>query len=186
MKNLTYQTRETGKHSLLSDLRRNGMIPAVVYSNGKEPITIAINQAEYAAHLRQIPQGRLSTTVFQLSGPTGNKKIVIKDIQYNVTTYDVIHLDLEELHDNVTVNVKVPVSFIGAMECQGIKLGGFLRPVIRSVRVNCLPKDIPSEFVVDVKSLGIRQSIKLNQITFPNGVRPLANLNEVVVTIAKR
>lgn len=186
MRNLTYQTREIGKKSLLSDLRTNGMIPAVVYSKGKEPATIAISKVEYAAHLRQIQEGRLSTTVFQLTGPAGNKKVVIKDIQYNVTTYDVIHIDLEELYDDVTVNVKVPVTFIGAMDCQGIKLGGFLRPVIRFVRINCLPKDIPTEFVVDVKGLGIRQSIKLSQISFPKGVKPLTSLNEVVVTIAKR
>ena len=68
----------------------------------------------------------------------------------------------------------------------GIKLGGFLRQVIRHVKVECLPKNIPSEFIIDVKDLGIRQSKRLKDLAMPNGVKPLASPEEVIVVIAKR
>jgi large subunit ribosomal protein L25 len=58
--------------------------------------------------------------------------------------------------------------------------------VIRHVQVKCLPKNIPTEFMVDVKDLGIRQSKRLKDLAMPSGVKPLASPEEVVVVIAKR
>jgi large subunit ribosomal protein L25 len=98
----------------------------------------------------------------------------------------VSHIDFEELFDDVPVSVKVPINCIGVADCAGIKLGGFLRQVIRHVRVECLPKHIPAEFQVDVRELGIKQSRKLADIKIPQGVKPLAKMDEVVVVVSKR
>ena len=95
-------------------------------------------------------------------------------------------MDFVELSDASAVSVKVPVECVGVGECSGIKLGGFLRQVIRYVKVECLPKAIPAKFEVDVKDLGMRQSRRVSDIVMPQGVRPLAKLDEVVVVIAKR
>ena len=84
------------------------------------------------------------------------------------------------------VNVNVPIRFAGVADCAGIKLGGFLRQVIRHLRVNCLPSKMPKEFVLDVKDLGMKQTKRIKDIKMPEGVLPLAPLNEVVVVIAKR
>jgi len=61
-----------------------------------------------------------------------------------------------------------------------------LRQVARHVKVQCLPKDIPAEFSIDVRDLGIRQSKRMKDVELPAGVRPLASLEEVLVVIAKR
>ena len=98
----------------------------------------------------------------------------------------VLHLDFVELLDGVPVQLKVPVECSGMADCPGIKLGGFLRQVIRYVKVECQPKDIPVKFDVDVKDLGMRQTRRVNEIKMPEGVRPLTKLDEVVVVIAKR
>ncbi len=100
--------------------------------------------------------------------------------------YSVIHLDFEELHSDVPVTVKVPIEMTGVVDCIGVKLGGILRQVIRHVKVRCLPKDIPSCFYLDVKSLDLRQSRRLNDLEIPETLRPLVDLNEVAVLIAKR
>jgi len=65
-------------------------------------------------------------------------------------------------------------------------LGGFMRQVIRALKVSCLPKDIPQEFVLDVKDLSIAQSKRLSDIELPSSVRPLARMNEIAVVIAKK
>ncbi|MBM3192569.1 MAG: 50S ribosomal protein L25 [Chlamydiae bacterium] len=91
-----------------------------------------------------------------------------------------------ELQKETPVNVNVPIRCIGVEECPGIKLGGFLRQVMRHVRVNCLPKDMPKEVVVDVKDLGIKQTRRIKDVVVPQEVAPLAAREDVVVVIAKR
>lgn len=175
------------KKSDAKKLRRADEIPAILYSGGNEGEPIAVKRSELTALMRQVLPGRLSTTVFSLTDSKGKeRRAILKDIQYQVTTYDIMHLDFEELQENVKINVKVPIECIGMADCPGIKLGGVLRQVIRYLRVRCLPRDIPSAFELDVKSLGPRESRRLSELTIPETVRPLANLNEVAAVIVKR
>lgn len=183
---LTAKKRAEARKSHIKQMRRDGNIPAVFYAPGQTAQSIEVNGKEFETILRGIQQGLLSTTVFTLNIDGKKLKAIIKDIQYNLTTYKVIHLDFEELNDDVTVQVKVPINCIGMADCPGIKLGGFLRQVIRTIKVECLPKQIPSFFEVDVRELGIRQSKRLSDLAMPKGVKPLAPMDEVLVVIAKR
>lgn len=184
---LTMSKRSAASKKELSEIRRAGNIPAVIYSKGNVGENISVSGPEFKAVLRSLKPGCLPTTVFSLTGEDGKqKRAILKDIQYQPTTYDVWHLDFEELVDGVSVNVKVPIQCIGVVDCVGIKLGGVLRQVIRTLKVNCLPKDIPSEFQLDVRELQISQTKRLSDITLPSTVRPLVDLKEVAVVIAKR
>ena len=183
---LTVKSREGEKKGDLKRIRREGNIPAVIYSSSSKPEKMTIDGVEFAAILRKVLPGQLPTTVFVLNDGKKEKKAIIKDIQYQLTTYKVSHIDFEELMENVPVNIKVPVNCVGVADCVGIKLGGFLRQVVRHVKVECLPKHIPSEFLIDIRDLGIRQSKRLKDLALPQGVRPLAATDEVIVVIAKR
>lgn len=168
-------------------LRREGNIPAVIYVQGKAGETIAVNNTEFLGHLRQVQQGRLSTTVFSLEADKGKaRRAIIKEIQYHPTTYAVLHIDFEELHDNVPVKVKVPIECTGIVDCVGMKLGGMLRQVIRALRVSCLPKDLPSVIEVDIRNMGVNESKRLSELAIPAKVKPLVDLNEVALVIVKR
>ncbi len=83
-------------------------------------------------------------------------------------------------------NGKIPIECTGVIDCAGIKLGGVLRQVIRTLRVQCLPKDMPEVFELDIKALSMKDSRKLKELDIPSTVRPLVKLNEVCVVIAKR
>jgi large subunit ribosomal protein L25 len=179
--------RDSTKKSETKRLRREGLVPAAIYLKGKDAEPVAIKDAEFSALIREIQPGRLSTTIFNLTDKSGHKRrAILKEIQYEPTTYKVRHLDFEELHDDVIVKVKVPIEFTGVADCVGIKLGGVIRQVIRHLRVACLPKHLPSVFTLDVKNLQIAESIRLSGLSIPETVRPLADLNEVAVVIAKR
>lgn len=181
---LTISSRQARKNN---QIRREGKIPAVVYSGGKDGEMIVINANDWLALIKQIKPGCLSTTIFTLVGENGKEiRAILKDIQYQVTTYNVLHLDFLELQDSVPVSLNIPLQCTGVVDCVGVKLGGNLRQVIRAVPVRCLPKDIPSEFQIDVRDLAIGQSRRLSDIEMPAGVRALAPLNEVAVVIAKR
>jgi large subunit ribosomal protein L25 len=185
---LQMAARKTERKSDAKKLRRAGQIPAIIYAHDNangEPI--AIKNSEYTSLVRSVQQGRLSTTVFNLVDEKGKERqAIIKDIQYNVTTYDVIHLDFEELRKDVPVNVKVPIEFTGVVDCVGVKLGGVLRQVIRYLRVRCLPRNIPSVFEVDVKSMGLGEYRRLSDLNIPKDVQPLAEMHEIAVSIGRR
>lgn len=179
---VTYKKRETEKKREAGRIRRSGGIPAVLYAQGKEAEHIVVEESEIAAVLRQVPEGRLSTTIIDL----GTRKAIIKDIQYHPTTYKVLHMDLVELHPNVKINVKVPVECVGILDCVGIKQGGTLRRVLRSVKVNCSSKEIPPYFEVDVREMSLGQYKRVKDLNVPKGVKLLGNLEEVAVVIAKK
>ncbi|MEX1012544.1 MAG: 50S ribosomal protein L25/general stress protein Ctc [Waddliaceae bacterium] len=170
-----------------NQLRREGCIPAVIYAHGTSGKSVSISGVEFDACMRNVRKGHLSTTRFNLVDENGEKaEAVIKEIQYNPTNYQPIHIDFEELVQDVPVNIKVPIECVGVADCVGIKLGGVLRQVIRSLKVRCLPKDIPSEFKIDVRKLQIKEKRRLSDLKIPETVRPLAKLQEVAVVIAKR
>ena len=184
--NLTAKKRAKDTKAQINQIRREGNIPAVFYAPQSPAVSIEVEGAQFEAALRHIPKGRLATTVFTLKVDGKTTKAIVKDIQYDVTTYNVIHLDFEELKEGVPVRINVPIECTGMEECVGIKQGGALRQIIRSVRVECLPGDIPREFFIDIRELSMRQSKKLSALEMPKGVRALAKADEVVAVIAKR
>ena len=183
---LSVEKRSDLKKSVTKKLRKTGFVPAVVYGEGKNAEHITVDGGEFQKGLNKLPKGSLPTTVFTLEEGGASFTAVLKDIQYHIITYDIIHLDFEKLSDQVKVRVRVPIRCIGDVKSPGVKQGGILRSVIRNLRVECFPKDIPSEFIIDVSDLGMKQAKKLSAIELPKGVRALADLNEVAATIAKR
>lgn len=184
---LVYKERTGKTKGETNSLRREGYIPAIIYVRGKAGELIAVSNSELQAHMRKIQKGFLPTTIFTLTTDKGSEvKAIVKEIQYNRTTYDIIHLDFECLIDQHMINVKVPIEFTEVADCVGIKLGGVLRPVIRHLKVRCFPKDMPNKFSINVRQLAMNQSKRLSAIALPQGVVPLANMNEVAVVVAKK
>lgn len=174
------------KKSDIKQIRRDGDIPGIIYSPTTSAEQIKVNGAEFETVLRGIKPGMLATTIFKLDLENKTVDAIVKDIQYELTTYKVIHLDFEQLNKDVPVTVNVPVNCVGISDCAGVKQGGFLRQVIRFIRVRCLPKDIPQQFAVDVRDLGLGKSFRLSHIAMPAGVKPLAATDEVIVVVTKR
>ncbi|HSX38190.1 MAG TPA: 50S ribosomal protein L25 [Chlamydiales bacterium] len=184
---LPYFSRTAGKRGDLTKLRREGHIPAVLY--GKDtpsPQSIYVQKEEIAKFLRQIKQGMLATTLFELHDGQKSYLALIKEVQYHRSTYAIEHLDFILVNDKHPITVNVPIQIMGAADCVGVKLGGFVRQPIRSLKVSCFLKDLPQEFAIDVRDMQIAQSKRLADIVIPAGVKPKAKMNEVAVVIAKK
>lgn len=177
--------REGKRKSEISQMRHKGDIPGVIYAKGVESELICVNGADFHEILRNLKKGHLPTTVFELEdGKT--RTAIVKDIQYHPVTYNVLHVDFMLLQDKIPVKAAVPVECTGVADCAGIKLGGFLRQVSRHVKVNCLPKDLPKKFEVDVRNMAIGHSKRISDVAMPEGVKPLVDKQTVLVAIAKR
>lgn len=183
---LEVQKRTTGKKGVTNKLRREGNIPAILYNANGAGTPVFVKGDDLKSILRNLKPGLLSTTVFEVTLDGKVLKAIIKDVQYHVATYDIEHLDFLQLTDDQPVTLNVPIQMVGVADCAGVKLGGFIRQVIRSLKVTCLPKDIPQEFAVDVRELGLAQAKRLSDIEIPANVKPRAQMNEVAVIIGKK
>lgn len=183
---LSYFPRTAGKKGEISKLRREGCVPAVLYGKNQSVHSIFLKKDEMEAILRHVKQGLLSTVIFELHDGQKAHKAMIKEVQYHRTTYAIEHIDFMLVNDKEPVMVNVPIQIVGAAECVGVKLGGFVRQPIRSMKVSCLLKDIPEEFTIDVREMQIAQSKRLSDIALPAGIKPIAKMNEVAVVIAKK
>ena len=178
--------RTLGKKSEINKIRREGDVPAVIYGRAQSVQTVFVKGDELQAILRKLKSGLLATTFFELYDGKNAMKVLVKDIQYHPVSYAVLHLDFFNIDDKTPVTVNVPIQIAGLSECVGVKLGGFLRQVIRSLKVKCLSGNLPQEFTLDVTQLGLAQVMRLSDIVIPEGVQPLGKMNEVAVVIAKK
>lgn len=180
-----------GEKGTLSAVRAEGFIPAVLYGAGKNEL-LSVKKDDFEGHLREMKRdGKpLATAVFELND---GRRVVVKDIHQKVSDYSIQHLDLFLLEKGKPLAVNVPLHIEGIDNCTGIKLGGFLRHIVRSVRVKCLPDQIPQRFVLDISNLNILQSLTIGDIAFSETVKKhSASLlsdqvrKEVAVSIAKK
>ncbi len=183
---LTLSKREGKTQSELTQMRHRGDIPGIIYVRKGAGEKVVIHGVDFATALRQLKKGHLPTTVFNIDWEGKQKKVIVKEIQYDPITYAIRHLDFLPLEDNVPVDVKVPVTCTGEADCIGIKLGGFLRYLKRHIKVRCFPADIPRKFEIDIRNMEIGHSKRLRDFHLGDGVRPLFKPEEVILTIAKR
>ena len=161
------QKRETGKANT-KKVRNDGSIPAIYYLKGEEGISIsvdplAIRPAVYTAKTRVIN--------LDIEG-VGEKKCVIRDIDFDPITDQIVHIDLLGLEENTPVTVEVPFSFEG--NAKGVIAGGVFQQVKLKTRITCLPKDLPDTISVNVESLEQGMSLYLDSVKEQN---PNINFN---------
>lgn len=179
---LEYSLRTEGTKKL----RREGKIPAVVYGQKDEGVSIVVDASEYAAIMRAMPKGHLPNTVFTLKSEGKEIKAIVKDVHYHKVTYEVLHLDFMRLYEDVPAQLNIPIVMTGVDACRGVKAGGVLRQVKRHVRVKCLPKDLPASLKIDVAGVDMNGSARLSQITIPEAVSCSVNPLEVIAVVGKR
>lgn len=187
MINISCKTRKKQTKGDASRLRREGFIPFVMYSKGQAAEMGTLARSDWEAVIRKLRQGFLTTAKFLLKDESGRERqAIVREIQYTPTSYEVLHIDFLELENSREVELKVPVEFANTVDCTGVKLGGTVRPILRHVRVRCLPGNIPTNFELDMKELGIGHSRRVKDIVIPQGVTCLEGQEEVVVSIVKK
>ena len=153
--------KEKGRHAA-TRLRRTGQIPAVVYSEGKVGLNLALDQAEW---LKVLASG---SHVVTLKLEDGEKQVLIKDVQYEPLGEAVLHVDFNELRAGQKVRTVVPLVTKGIPK--GHSLGGILQQPVHTVHIECLPAIIPERIVVDVEPLGVDDVIHVRDLKLPAGV----------------
>lgn len=173
----------TGK-KVAKDLRKQNMIPAVVYKGGKEALALQLSRDDIrdALHTKA---GENVIITLEISGDAKmkDKTVLIKEIQREPIKNNILHVDFNEISLTETLKVNVPLATHG--EAIGVKKdGGVLDHVMWEVQVECLPTAIPEKIEVDISNLNIGDAVYIKNITVPEGVK-LLNDPELIAMIVK-
>ena len=170
----------TGKGAARA-IRRSGRVPAVIYGNKSEPISITIDAKELAL-LANNPRFFISVMDVSVDGET--HQVLPRDLQLHPVTDRAMHVDFLRFSANTLIVALIPVSFINNEESPGLKRGGVLNIVRREVEVRCSPLAIPQELVFDLEGLDIGASIHIKSIELPDGVTATTERDFTVATVA--
>lgn len=167
---------ETGKGPV-GRLRKEGMIPAVVYGHEKTH-TISINGREFSQKFKTISEN----TIITLKTPEGDHDVLVKDYQEDLLKRRILHIDFYEIESGRVLRTHVPVHVTGS--AAGVREGGILESGLHELDIECLPKDIPEVYTVDVTELQVGNSIHVSDLVKLEGVRILNSPDQLVVTVA--
>ncbi len=170
---------ERGKNAARR-MRRNGQIPAVLYGGSGQAQALEVNAKQVAGILRS-EAGH--NTIFTVKLPGGEHKVILKDWQVDPVKGSLLHVDMLRVAMDVRMRVKVPVHTFG--EPQGVKLqGGIFEMVTREVEIECLPREIPDEFRVDVSELMIGKQLRAGDIALdPQKMKLVSDPQRVIAHV---
>ena len=157
----------TGSNKARVIRKIDGMVPAIVYGDEKETINIKLKLNE----LTKASENELFyTQVLLIKTGDEEEKVVLKELQKDPAKGKFLHADFQRVSRKTKLKVVIPVNFINEEECVGIREdGGVIAKAIREIEIMCLAGNIPEAIEVDIENLHLGDSIRLTEITLPEG-----------------
>jgi len=178
---LNAELRDKRGKEIAKKLRAKGKIPAVFYGPHSETVPLMVDPKELSRALHtEAGENVLIDLNIQKGGESFQKVVMLKELQIHPLQRKTLHADFYEVAMDVMVNVEVPVHLLGKAE--GVKLGGILEQVQRSIQIQCLPGDIPRSIDVDVSSLSIGDSIHVRDLKIDT-FKVLSDANFTIATV---
>jgi large subunit ribosomal protein L25 len=173
------ERRETHGKGVARSLRREGMVPAVLYREGKAQ-SIKLSRKELA---KLINSAAGEQVMVDLQFTDGEKKLaLLKDVQVDPIRGELLHTDFFEVSLTEKVRVSLHVTTVG--EPIGVKRdAGILQHTLREVEVECLPDKIPGKVEIDISGLEVGQSVHVSDLTFEEGIKVLTDQGDVIVNV---
>ncbi|WP_374699638.1 50S ribosomal protein L25/general stress protein Ctc [Wolbachia endosymbiont (group A) of Limnophora tigrina] len=183
MVTINAELRDVKKKKAIQVLREKGSIPAVIYGKGHDNVNLTLSAKEFT---KQYKSGALSAHLIELDILGKKEYALVRDIQWHVVKDTVQHVDFQFVDKGSEIKIDIPLSFINESKSPGIKLGGVLNVLCRSITVKCSPEKIPQVIEIDLSGKMIGQSIHINDVKLPEGVKFVAHEEEnfTIVTIS--
>lgn len=171
---------DTGK-LISARMRKEGLLPAVIYSKGQEAKHITVS----AHSFRQAAHGRAATTIFKFKSDAADLngvRALVRHVQFEPIKSSIHHVDFLEVHEGHRVHVTVPVTLEGEIESvrQGLAV---TQQMIYQVEIECFPEAIPETIIAPIGHLRPGQSLKAGDLTMPTGVRLSTPGNAAIMSV---
>ena len=171
----------TGKGSARA-ARRAGRIPAIIFGDKKETISIDIEEREYKKIMNQ---SGIFSRLLDLSVDGKSNLVLTRDIQFHPVSENPLHVDFLRIGKGSNINVSVPVSFINEELSPGLKTGGVLNTVRFELELMCPADSIPEKIEINLEGLVVGDSIKISSVNLPDGVSStITDRDFTIATIA--
>ena len=149
-------------------LRRQGLVPAILYGGHKEPVNLTVEQNQI---IKQLENEAFYSHILTLDVGGRKERAVLRDMQRHPYKPLVQHMDFQRVTENETIRVQIPLHFVNEEACKGVKhQGGAISHLLTEVEIECLPKDLPEFIEVDVIELEMGQTLHMSELKLPEGV----------------
>ncbi|MCX7990879.1 MAG: 50S ribosomal protein L25 [Proteobacteria bacterium] len=177
---LSLKVRSESGKSASKKMRREGVIPAIVYGHNRPNVLAKISAKDAIQLLKQ----KNKAVYYEISDgdlPLKGKKLLVKDIVKNPISDEILHIDFYEIAEKEPVKMTVPVRLKGKPE--GVTKGGILEWERREIEIKASPENVPDFIEIDISSLDIGDSIHLEDLKLPKGVCFVGDPKNPVVTV---
>jgi large subunit ribosomal protein L25 len=171
---LPAEARDRAGKGASRELRREGRVPAVVYGEKKEPLSIHVEEKLLT---KMLHTGHFMNSVVMIDFEGKPHRTLPKAVDFHPVSSRPIHVDFLRIGEHTKVHVAVPMRFDNEDASPGLKRGGVLNTVIHELEIVCDAASIPSEIHIPLDGLEIGDSIHISQVKLPAGVTP-ANTDE--------
>lgn len=166
----------------LAALRASGYIPAVQYGHKKEAVNLSVKEIDFKKVFKAAGE---STLVELVLGGKKGVNVLVHDVQVDPLSGRFTHIDFYQVNMDEKIETDVALEFVG--DAPAVKaLGGVLIRNLDEVKVQCLPKDLPHSFTIDLAQLvDFDSQIKVSDIKLPAGVEMIETLEAIVATVMR-
>jgi len=161
------QLRQDAGKGASRRLRRQGLVPAIVYGTDQEPEMISLVHNELVRHLGY---EAFYSQVLELKVGHKTEEVVIKDLQRHPAKPFILHVDFQRIRALEKIRKTIPLHFLNEDNAKGVKLGGMVSRKLTEIEVICLPRDLPRNVEIDLLEMEIGDIVHLSEIPLPQGV----------------
>jgi len=162
-------------------LRKQGLVPGVLYGNGN-PVAITVGERELRRALTG--EGGLHAILdVEIDGAGKTHPSILKDYQVDKIRGGVTHVDLQEVRLDQTIHASVAVQLVGGENAPGVREGGVLSQPLRELNVEALPLEVPPTIELDVSALSIGDALRVSDVVVPESVKLLDDPDTVVASV---
>lgn len=179
---LMAHTRKRSGSGPLNRLRKEGLIPAVIYGKQQPALNIRLDRKAVVSVLSHSVSEQILVTL-EVEDIKETKLALIQDVQHNPLTGSILHMDFHAVQENEIIHAHVPIELVG--DAAGVKAGGLLEFLTHSINISCLPLDLPDKLTLDISNLGIGEALHVSDLPLPKGVTIDADGHIVVALVAE-
>ena len=179
---LTAQVRKTSGKGAARSLRRQSLVPAVLYGRALESTLLSVSPGDLEKATSTASAENILIDLTITDGEsTRNQRAMIREIQVDPVKRNILHVDFLGISMDRKITVEVPINLVG--DPVGVSAGGMLQQVLRSVEISCLPDRIPDTLELDVSSLTMGHSLHVSDLRTPEGVELLSDPRLTLATV---
>lgn len=164
-------------------LRRQGIVPGVIYGSQQRTYAVQVDGKEFTDLLRQQSSDNFLVNLEIEGANEKTKLVIVQDVQHNPLSGAVTHVDFHAVKEDEIVHAHIPVELQGIPA--GAKNGGVTEHQIHSVEVFCRPADLPERIVLDISALGLGESLHVRDLPLDQGVETHLDPDVLVVIITE-